>query len=57
MTGNVPDFQHRCVLESMQRMSIVPPLKGLSFVRRAITRMQAHAPMRGGVGDGVIFGF
>jgi hypothetical protein len=35
----------------------MPLRKSLTFIRGAITGVQAHAPMRGSVGDGVIFGF
>jgi hypothetical protein len=41
----------------MQRMGVVPLFKSPTFARRAITGMQAHAPMRGGIGDRVIFVF
>ncbi len=55
--GDIPDFQHGRVFKGVQWMSIVPLHKSLTLGRRAITGMQSHAPMRGGVGDGVIFGF
>ena len=57
MFGNVPDFQHRFIFERMQRVSIEPLFERASLFVRAISRVHTHAPMRGGIGDRIVFGF
>ncbi|MNO99834.1 hypothetical protein D3C76_916150 [compost metagenome] len=53
---NFPDFQHGLVLDQMQWMNIQPLLECLPLFNGAVRFMQAHAPMRGGFGDGVKLG-
>ncbi|MNB87885.1 hypothetical protein D3C75_348900 [compost metagenome] len=57
VAGDIPDLQHRFVLEGMERMRITPLLERLAFLLGAVTGVQTHAPMRGSIGDGVEFGF
>ncbi|MNF81801.1 hypothetical protein D3C84_640910 [compost metagenome] len=53
--GHLPDLQHRFILERMQRVGSTPLLERLTLGAGAVIGVQAHAPMRGGVGDGVEF--
>ena len=57
VVGDVPDLEHGRVFKRVQRVSVVPLFKSLALGGCAIVRVQTHAPMRGGVGDRVIFGF
>ncbi|MNS23997.1 hypothetical protein D3C72_558290 [compost metagenome] len=57
MFGHLPDFQHGLVLECMQGMSVVPLLECTTFGVRAVIGVHPHAPMRGGIGDRIVFGF
>lgn len=57
MVGDFPDFLHRFVFDGMQRVGVAPLLEGLAFGGRTVRGMQTHAPLRGGIGDGVVFGF
>ncbi|MNL20824.1 hypothetical protein D3C87_1420900 [compost metagenome] len=53
---DIPDFQHRLVFECVKRVSIQPLLERQTLLRGAVIGMQAHAPVRCGIGDGVVFG-
>ncbi|MNF66018.1 hypothetical protein D3C84_478010 [compost metagenome] len=57
VAGHIPDLQHRFVLEGMERMRITPLLKRLAFLLGAVIGVQTHTPMRGGIGDGIVFSF
>jgi len=55
--GDIPDFQHRLVLERMERVGISPPLERQTFLRGAVIGVQTHAPVRCRIGDGIVFGW
>jgi hypothetical protein len=38
-------------------MRIVPGFKRATLLVRAVSGVQTHAPMRGGIGDRIVFGF
>ncbi|MNB95844.1 hypothetical protein D3C81_615660 [compost metagenome] len=57
VAGHIPYFQHRFVLEGMERMCITPLFERVALLLCAVIGVQTHAPMRSGIGDGVVVGF
>jgi hypothetical protein len=57
IAGILPDVQHGLILNGMPGMGIAPLLEPLTLLLAAVLGMQTHAPMRSGIGDGVLFGF
>ncbi|MNG28225.1 hypothetical protein D3C84_1134600 [compost metagenome] len=57
MIGHGPDLQHGLVFESVQGIGIVPLFECQPFGVGAVDGVQTHAPMRGRIGNGVVFGF
>ncbi|MNR32017.1 hypothetical protein D3C85_1495680 [compost metagenome] len=54
MIGHVPDFLHCLVFDGMPWVGRKPLGERVAFGVGAIGFMQAHAPMRGGIGDCVV---
>ncbi|MCY1418566.1 hypothetical protein D9M71_341270 [compost metagenome] len=55
MIGGLPDIQHGLVFLGMQRVGSQPLLKRLALGCCAVLSLQTQAPMRGGIGDGIVF--
>ncbi|MCY1443104.1 hypothetical protein D9M71_595030 [compost metagenome] len=53
--GCLPDFQHRLIFFGMPRVGRQPASECFTLGLRAIVGVQAHAPMRCGVGDGIVW--
>jgi hypothetical protein len=57
MFCDFPDFQHGFVFEGMKRVRIAPLFERPPFLCGAVDGVQAHAPMRSGIGDRIVFSF
>ncbi|MCY1188351.1 hypothetical protein D9M73_294500 [compost metagenome] len=56
MVGGLPDVHHRLVFLQVQRMSRQPLLERQPLGGGAVFSLQAQAPLRSGIGDGIMFG-
>ncbi len=55
LPGDIPDLEHGVVFDHMQGMGLQPLLECLSLCGGTVFGMQAHAPMRSGIGDRIVF--
>lgn len=56
MFADIPDVEHGFIFKRVQRVSLEPHSEGFTFLFSAIGLVQAHAPLSGSFGDGIILG-